>query len=52
MLTAIAMVPLEVISTKVMMAISTSGIGSPPKLKANTSLGNGQGSAADIRTVM
>ncbi len=46
------MVPLDVISTKVMMAIRISGMGSPPKLRAKTSLGMGHGTVVDIRTVM
>jgi len=39
-------------STKVMIAISMSGIGAPPKLSAKTSLALGQGSSVDMRTVM
>jgi hypothetical protein len=47
------MVPLLVISTKVIIAIKISGIGSLPKKdKANTSVARGHGSAVEIRTVM
>jgi hypothetical protein len=46
------MVPLLVIRIKVMMAINISGMGSPPKLRANTSLGFGQGTRVDMRTFM
>ena len=35
-----------------MIAIRISGMGSPPKDSANTSLGIGQGSVVDMRTVM
>src|SRR3954471_20217548 len=42
-LTAIAIVPLELIRTKVMIAIRISGIGLPPNDKAKTSLGFGHG---------
>jgi hypothetical protein len=51
-LTAIAMVPLELISTKVMMAIRMSGIDSPAIVSANTSLGFGHCTVVDMRTVM
>src|ERR1700712_5615330 len=37
---------------KVMMAIRISGTGLPPNSRANTSLGLGQGTVVDIRTVM
>ncbi|MDZ7644688.1 MAG: hypothetical protein U5K76_10965 [Woeseiaceae bacterium] len=48
-----AMVPLLVISTKVMMAIRSSGIGRcRTMVRANTSLAMGQGSVVDMRTVM
>ncbi|MCY1186648.1 hypothetical protein D9M73_275400 [compost metagenome] len=49
-MTAIAMVPLLVISTKVMMAISNSGISAPPTCSANTSLGFGHGTVVAMRT--
>ena len=44
--------PLDVMSTKVMIAIRMSGIGAPPKLSAKTSLELGHGSSVDMRTVM
>src|ERR1039457_4085951 len=47
-----AMVPLLLIRTKVMMAIRMRGIFLPQSVKAKTSLGLGQGSVVDIRTVM
>src|SRR5918997_6642717 len=47
-----AIVPLLLISTKVMMAIRISGRCAPPISRAKTSLGFGQGSVVDIRTVM
>jgi hypothetical protein len=47
-----AMVPLLVISMKVINAIRTKGISLPPSVKANTSLELGQRSGVDIRTVM
>src|SRR6267142_1615531 len=47
-----AIVPLLLIRTKVMMAIRMRGILWPNSVKANTSLGFGQGSVVDIRTVM
>src|SRR6267143_331185 len=47
-----AIVPLLLIKTKVMMAIRMSGIFLPHSVKAKTSLGLGQGSVVDIRTVM
>ena len=50
MLTASAMVPELVISIKVMMAIKISGIGSPPKERANISLCAGHGSVVDNLT--
>ena len=46
------MVPEDVISTNVMMAIRISGIGSPPNDSANTSLELGHGTVVDSRTVM
>src|SRR6266446_4391340 len=47
-----AIVPLLLIKTKVMMAIRIRGIFLPPISRANTSLGLGQGTVVDIRTVM
>src|SRR5713226_9841576 len=47
-----AIVPLLLIRTKVMMAIRMRGIFLPQSVKAKTSLGLGQGSVVDIRTVM
>src|SRR6266487_6690278 len=47
-----AIVPLLLIRTKVMMAIRMSGIFLPQSVKAKTSLGLGQGSVVDMRTVM
>src|SRR5436190_19604229 len=47
-----AMVSLLLIRTKVMMAIRSRGMLLPNSSKAKTSLGLGQGSVADIRTVM
>src|SRR5216683_604392 len=47
-----AIVPLLLIRTKVMMAIRMSGIFLAQTVKAKTSLGLGQGSVVDIRTVM
>src|SRR5713101_3373469 len=47
-----AIVPLLLISTKVMMAIRMRGIFLPQSVKAKTSLGLGQGAVVDIRTVM
>src|SRR6202049_3439795 len=47
-----AIVPLLVISTMVMIAIRMSGTGVPPTFKAKTSLGFGQGTVGDIRTFM
>jgi hypothetical protein len=46
------MVPLDVIKMKVMMAIRMSGIDSPAIVKAKTSLGFGQSTVVDDRTVM
>ena len=46
------MVPLLLIRMNVMIAIRISGIGSPPRLSAKTSLGFGQGTVVDIRTCM
>jgi hypothetical protein len=50
MLTAMAIVPLLVIRMNVMMAIRMSGIGSPPKDRAKTSLGFGHGTRVEART--
>src|ERR1700757_4666844 len=47
-----AIVPLLLIRTKVMMAIRMRGIFSPPIFKAKISLGLGHGTVVDIRTVM
>src|ERR1700716_885396 len=47
-----AMVPLLLIRIKVMMAIRMRGILWPPTVNAKTSLGLGQGSVVEIRTVM
>src|SRR3981081_3705641 len=47
-----AIVPLLLIRMKVMMAIRMSGIFLPQSVKANTSLGLGQGSVVYIRTGM
>src|SRR5712691_11658848 len=47
-----AIVPLLLIKTKVMMAMRMRGIFLPQSVKANTSLGLGHGSVVDIRTVM
>ena len=46
------MVPLLLISTKVMIAIRISGMSWPPMCSAKTSLGFGHGTVVDIRTVM
>src|SRR6266436_3578623 len=46
------MVPLLLIRTKVMMAIRISGMLLPPIVNAKTSLGLGQGTVVEIRTVM
>ncbi len=46
------MVPLLLISTKVMMAISSNGNVVPPISSENTSLGFGQGTVVDMRAVM
>jgi hypothetical protein len=51
-LTARTIVPLLLIRMKVMIAIRISGILLPPIVKAKTSLGLGQGTVVDIRTVM
>jgi hypothetical protein len=51
-MTAMAIVPLLEIKINVMIAIRIRGIGSPPKLRAKTSLGFGHGTTVDIRTVM
>src|ERR1700675_3961585 len=47
-----AMVPLLLIRTKVMMAIRMRGIFLPQSVNAKTSLGLGQGSVGDTRTVI
>src|SRR5260370_30717206 len=47
-----AMVPLLVISTMVMIAMRMSGMCAFPMLSAKTSLGLGQGMVVDIRTFM
>src|SRR5712692_8306205 len=47
-----AMVPLLLIRTNVMMAIRMRGIFLPQSVNAKTSLGLGQGSVVDMRTVM
>src|SRR3989304_8996508 len=47
-----AIVPLLLIRMKVMIAIRMRGIFSPNSVNAKTSLGLGQGSVVDIRTVM
>src|SRR6516165_2957442 len=52
MFTAIAMVPLLVIRTMVMIAIRISGMRLPPISNAKTSLTFGQGTVVDIRTFM
>src|SRR3954471_14472680 len=46
------MVPLELMSTKVMIAIRISGMSRPKRCSANTSLGFGHGTVVDERTVM
>src|SRR5499427_10692170 len=52
MLTAMAMVPLLVIRTMVMIAIRMSGMRLPPISNAKTSLTFGQGTVVDSRTFM
>src|SRR6516165_8045490 len=52
MFTAIAMVPLLVMSTMVMIAIRISGMRLPRISSAKTSLTFGQGTVVDIRTFM
>src|ERR1700730_3775462 len=47
-----AIVPLLLIKMKVMIAIRMRGIFLPPIVKAKTSLGSGQGTVVDIRTVI
>jgi len=47
-----AMVPLLLISTKVMMAISSKGTSLPWMLRANTTLASGHGMVAAMRMVM
>ena len=46
------MVPLEEISTKVMIAIRISGMSWPNTCSAKTSLGFGQGTVVELRAVM
>src|ERR1700704_6134693 len=46
------MVPLLLIRMKVMIAIRMRGIDLPPIVNAKTSLGLGQGTVVEIRTVM
>src|SRR3954468_22238791 len=46
------MVPLELISTKVMIAIRMRGTSCPPMCSEKTSLGFGHGTVVDERTVM
>src|SRR2546430_17403151 len=46
------MVPMPVISTKVMNAIKRKGTLPPHRVRPKTSLGLGQGSVVDMRTVM
>ena len=46
------MVPLLLIRTKVMIAISSRGTFLPNIISENTSLGFGQGTVVDMRTVM
>src|SRR5437870_1761135 len=47
-----AIVPLLLISTKVMIAIRISGMSLPPICREKTSLGFGHGTVVDIRTFM
>src|SRR3972149_8318052 len=47
-----AIVPLLVIRTKVMIAIRSSGMSWPPTCSAKTSLGLGHGTVVDSRTFM
>src|SRR4051794_36783113 len=47
-----AIVPLLLIRMKVMIAIRMSGTDVPPIVRAKTSLGFGQGTVVDFRTVM
>ena len=47
-----AMVPLDEIKTKVMIAIRISGTSVPPICSANTLLGLGHGTRVDMRAVM
>ena len=47
-----AMVPLELIRMKVMMAIRMSGMSLPNMCSENTSLGLGHGTVVELRTVM
>src|SRR5689334_18977094 len=46
------MVPLLLMRMKVMIAISSSGTGLPANCSENTSLGLGQGTVVEMRTVM
>ena len=52
MFTAIAIVPLDVINMKVMIAMSNKGTSTPKNVSANTKLGSGHGSAVVMRTVI
>ena len=47
-----AIVPLDEINTKVMIAIRISGMSRPNRCSAKTSLGLGQGTVVDMRAVM
>lgn len=47
-----AIVPLLLMSTNVMMAISRSGTSTPPTESPNTLDGSGHGAVVDMRTVM
>ena len=47
-----AIVPLLLMRTKVIMAMRMSGTLSPPIFKAKTSLGFGHGTTVDMRAVM
>ena len=51
-MTASAIVPLLLISTKVMMAISSSGTSLPNMVSEKTSLGFGHGTVVEVRTIM
>ena len=52
MFTASAIVPDDVIRTKVMIAIRSSGTSKPNAFRPNTSLGFGHGSVVEMRTIM